>query len=102
MALRVGSVTPRFVQVLVLSPGNMNAQTAQLQWYNVPGLQGDMFPMIQQEVLDANYVRAESARIVGSSGSANGVQLEICWKNWGNGNSASVAGSSQNVRLVCF
>lgn len=92
--LRVGSVTPRFVQTLSLSPSSVPANNMSLETYTVNGLTTDMLPVVQQQSLDDNQLRAVDCRVTAAN------TLEICWLNFKNASVAPAA--SQTVFLVCY
>lgn len=94
--LRVGSVTPRLVATLTVSPSSVGPQKLSLETYSVPGATTDMLPQVNQQVLDQNYFRAIDARVTSA-----GI-VEICWANFGAGNNTVSPAASQAVSLVCF
>ena len=94
MAIRVGSVTPRFIQELSLSPTSIPANRWSLETYTVNGLTTDMFPVAQQLTLDNNGLRIIDSRISAAN------TLEICW--WNSTNATVTPAASQSVHLVCF
>ena len=96
MALRVGSVTPRFVAEIGISPSAVGPQKMSLETYTVNGLAADMVTVVTQPVLDQNYFRVLDSRVT----SAN--TLEICWVNFGNGNNTVTPGTTQSCRVIAF
>lgn len=92
--LRVGSVTPRFVADLSLSPSSVAPNNISVETYNVPGLTLDMLPYCVQQVPDSATTRIISSRVSSAS------TLELTFYNW-----AGVTGSfaaNQEFKLVCF
>lgn len=94
--VRVGSVTPRFVTTLSASPSAVPPQKMSLETYTVNGLTVDMLPVVNQQQLDSNLLRAIDARVT----SAN--TLEICWINLAGGNTTVSCSAGQAIGLVCF
>lgn len=93
MALRVGTVTPRYFASLTLSPASVAAATAASQNFTVAGLQTDMLVVVNKMFADANLF------LTGSRVSAaNTLTLDFY-----NASGGVITGSaSQEFRVVAF
>lgn len=94
MSLRVGSVTPRFVSDLTLSPSSIAPNNISVETYNVPGLALDMLPYCVQQNPDNATSRIIASRVSSAS------TLELTWYNWAGVTNSAAA--SQEFKLVCF
>jgi hypothetical protein len=93
MALRVGTVTPRYFASLTVSPAQVNANTTASQTFTVQGLTTDMLVVVNQ-VSPTSGVWMLGARV----SAANTLQLDF--QNTTGGNLTPTAG--QELRVVAF
>jgi hypothetical protein len=93
MALRVGSVTPRYFASITLSPSAINGNSTSRETYTVNGLATDMCLYVNQISTQAGLFLL-GARV----SAANTLQLD-----WWNSNVGSITPTtSQEIRVVAF
>jgi hypothetical protein len=93
MALRVGSVTPRFFASVTVSPSAVNANSTSRETYTVNGLATDMCLYVNQ-ISTQTGLFLVAARV----SAANTLQLD-----WWNSTGASITPTaSQEIRVVAF
>lgn len=93
MALRVGTVTPRYFASLTLSPSAVNANSVSRETYTVAGLQTDMLVQVNQIATQTGLILM-AARV----SAANTLQLD-----WWNSTGGSITPTaSQEIRIIGF
>jgi hypothetical protein len=93
MALRVGTVTPRYFASLTVSPAQVNANTTASQTFTVQGLTTDMLVVVNQ-VSPTAGVWMLGARVSAAN------TLQVDFQNTTGGNLTPTA--SQEFRVVAF
>ncbi len=92
MALRVGTVTPRYFASLTLSPSSVGSGTTASQTFTVNGLATDMLVCVNKISTDANIFLV-GARV----SAANTLQLDFQ-----NISTAATPTAAQEFRVVAF